>query len=75
MPCNELCFAVQKAMQTPTGRMPTQRDAAFKWFQAQANKTIQNAALKTINTDNPVTVRAATKSQAIEIAFNYVWEN
>jgi len=55
--------------------MPTQRDAAFKWFQAQASKTIQNAALKTINSDNPVTVRAATKRQAIDIAFNYVWEN
>jgi hypothetical protein len=55
--------------------MPANRDAAFKWFQAQASKTIQNAALKTINSDNPVTVRAATKRQAIDIAFNYVWEN
>ena len=74
-PCTELSFAVRQAAQTPTAHMPRQRDAAFRWFSDHASKTIQNAALKTINSDNPVTVRAATKRQAIDIAFNYIWEN
>lgn len=74
-PCTELSFAVRQAAQTPTAQMPRQRDAAFRWFSDQASKTIQNAALKTLGTGNPVSVRAATKRQAIDLVFNYVWEN
>lgn len=55
--------------------MPRQRDAAFRWFSDHASKTIQNAALKTLGTGNPVSVRAATKRQAIDLVFDYVWEN
>ena len=74
-PCTELSFAVRQAAQTPTADMPRQRDAAFRWFSDQASKNIQNAALKTLGTGNPVSVRAATKRQAIDLVFNYVWEN
>lgn len=74
MPTPELAFAVQQAVQTPTARMPQDRDAAFRWFSNEAAKTIQNAALKTIKSASPVSVRAATKREAIHLAFNYVWD-
>lgn len=75
MPCQELSFAVRYAVQTPTGQMPRDRDAAFRWFSDEAAKSIQNAALKTITSDNPVRVRAATKRQAIDLAFDHVWSS
>lgn len=74
-PCNELSFAVTFAAQTPTGRMPRDRDAAFRWFSDAANKTIQNAQLKTLGTECPVSVRAATKRQAIQLVFDRVWSD
>ena len=55
--------------------MPRNRDAAFRWFSDEAAKTIQNAALKTISSGNPVRVRAATKRQAIDLAFDHVWSS
>ena len=73
-PCNELCFAVRYAAQTPTGRMPNDRDAAFRWFSDAAGKTIRNAQLKTIGTECPVSVRAETKRQAIQLVFDRVWD-
>lgn len=75
MPSPELRFAVCSAVSTPTGQMPADRDAAYSWFYDRADKTIRSAALRTLKSANPVSVPADVKRQAIQLAFDHVWED